>query len=286
MDILCRFGAATVLFQELPSFSLWPFWAWKLDSYKIENGKPDVIVNYKNQPVYQKGNLIWEDDQTRVLRQFFALDDGRLLWQQTDSLSKEIQLQFVVSADWSSITLTEDRSDTVGMGAFEALTFIIFYAFIRKKILTFHGVLIEEGGRGFLLCAGSGGGKTTHARLWRKCKNALILNGDRASCYEEDGVWYGFGTPWCGTSGENINRLVPLQAVVLLERGNENIVSKCNGMSLFHHTLYPGWQQELTEEMLSLLDKFLGKIPTLKFQCTPDDSSVDVLYKALENYSL
>ncbi len=287
MEIKCQFGPVTVLFQNMPSDSFWPFWRWKLDPFqvKVKGGVPDLIVCYNGQPVSPKGVPVWEEKGT-VLRQFFVLAEGEVLWQQVERSTGELQLQFLVSADWSKITLTQDHSPTVGMGAFEALTFLIFYAFLHHQVLTFHGALVEEGGRGFMFCADSGVGKTTQARLWRDHKNALILNGDRAACYQERGQWFGFGTPWCGTSGEYLNRSVPLQAVVLLEQGEKNSVSTVNGMSLLPHLICAAWDQATVECMLSLLDRFLEKMPVLQLICTPDTSAVDALQKALEKLPL
>lgn len=283
MEQLCRFGPVTVQFQDIPRDSLWPFWSWKLDPFTVKEGTPDLTVRCCGQPVYPTGTPVWEDPGM-VCRQMFVLADGTVVWQQTDRATGRLQLQFLVSADWSEITLTRDCSPTAGMGAFESLTFLIYYAFLHRQVLTFHGALVEEGGRGFLLCADSGVGKTTHARLWRDHKNALILNGDRAACYQKQGQWLGFGTPWCGTSGEYVNRAVPLRAVVILERGEENHVSAANGMWLLAHTVYPAWDQAATETMLSLLDRFLSSVPVLKLECTPHVSSVEVLYQALENF--
>ena len=284
--MLCQIGPVKVLFKELPSYPLWPFWSWKLDPFKIENGEPDIVVSYSGKPISPEGTPVYDDLSTKVCRQIYINSDKSVIWQQKEKATGELQLQFVASPDWREITLTCDNSSTVGMGAFESLTFLIFYAFLRKNVLTFHGTLVEEGGRGFLLCASSGVGKTTHARLWRDCKNALIINGDRATCFKNEGKWFGFGTPWCGTSGEYLNRCVPINAVVVLEQGDKNSVSKAEGRFLLPHTVYPDWNREATEKMLSLLDNFLEKIPVLRLKCTPDASAVDVLYNALERLEI
>lgn len=286
MEMLCQFGPVKVLFQKLPHCSLWPFWHWKLDSFRIAEGVPDVVVCHGNQPVQPEGMPVWENSGARVCRQVYALSDGRLLWQQTECASGELQLQYAVSSDWREITLTCDSSPTAGMGAFEALTFLIFYAFLHRQVLTFHGALVEADGKGFLLCAASGVGKTTHARLWRDHRNALILNGDRSACYWEQGQWFGFGTPWCGTSGEYLNRRVPLGAVVILQRGEENRVSPDSGIALLSHAVHPEWDRAAVEMMLGQLDQFLKEIPVLRLECTPEASAVEVLRRALENLPL
>lgn len=286
MNKLCQFGPIKVLFNDIPCDSLWPFWRWKLDPFCIKDGAADIVVKYSGEPVIAEGMPAWEEQSRCVSRQLFIKTDGKMLWQQTEIPSGVLQLQLTVSADWREITINCDNSPTSGVGAFEALTFLIFYAFLFKKVLTFHGALVEEGERGFLICGLSGVGKTTHARLWRDCKNALILNGDRASCYQKDGKWYGFGTPWCGTSGEYLNRSVPLQAVVVLKRGTENRVSKITGVSLLAHIVYPGWDKSATETMLPLLEDFLESVTVLELECTSDVSSVEELYQALENLPL
>lgn len=284
MEQIYEFGPVSVLFRDLPNYADWPFWRWKLDPFRSEGGAPHITVTYCPKPIQPDGTAVWTDEGAQ--RQFYLQADGTVLWQQTEASSGQLLLQFTVSPNWRTITLRLDNSQTAGVGAFESLTFLMYYAFLRQGILTLHGAIVEEGGRGFLLCADSGVGKTTHARLWRDRKNALILNGDRATCYRHQGQWFAFGTPWCGTSGEYLNRKVSLQAVVILKRGKVNRVSAENGMSLLAHTVYPGWDRIAAESMLSLMDRLLESVPVLQLECTPDASAVDVLYNALENLPL
>ena len=97
----------------------------------------------------------------------------------------------------------------------------------------------------------------------------------------------GFGAPWCGTSGEYLNRRVPLYAIVLLERGKENRITPVEPSSLLQyilsHVVYPNWDKTATGQMLSLLDDILQKLPVFRLQCTPDVRALEVLYQALEN---
>ena len=159
--MLCQFGPVTVLFQNIPSHLFWTFWSWKLDPFRVESGVPDVVVDYSGQQIVPKSVPVYEKCG-KVCRQIFILDEGTIIWQQKESLEGQLQMQFAVSADWSRITINQDNSPTAGMAAFEALTFLIYYVFIRKQVLTFHGAIVEEGGRGFLLCADSGEIIKTH----------------------------------------------------------------------------------------------------------------------------
>ena len=59
-------------------------------------------------------------------------------------------------------------------------------------------------------------------------KNALILNGDRCLCRKKHDVWYAYGMPWSGSSGEYINRRVPISCIVCLNRGLYNPLDATN----------------------------------------------------------
>ena len=288
MDKLCKMGQVTVAFRNLPSFDLWPFGEWKLNAFEVKEGIPDVVVNYKNEPIIADGELVFSEDARLCRREFYQTDDGRVIWQQLAMPQKTLQLQYVMSADGKNIHLTCDNTNTVGMAAFESLTFLIFHSMLYRDVLTFHGALVEWDGKGFFLCAPSGGGKTTHAKLWKKYKNSCIINGDRATCSKGTDGWIGFGTPWCGTSGEYIDRSVPIKAAVVLKKAEKNQVTELFGgmelQSILPHVVYPNWSMDATEKTLSLLDGFLSDIPVLLLECTKDESAAEVLSMALEKY--
>ena len=146
MEKTYLFGPTMVLFRDLPHYPNWPFWNWKLDSFQTMDGTPDIIVDYSPNAVMPIGAPVWTDKAAG--REIYLHEDGTLVWQQTDSKCGQLLLQFTVSRDWNAITLRADNSSTVGMGAFESLTFLIYYAFLHRQVLTFHGALVEEGGRG------------------------------------------------------------------------------------------------------------------------------------------
>ena len=87
-----------------------------------------------------------------------------------------------------------------------------------------HGVLMEAEGRGILLCAESGTGKSTHAMLWLSLlgERCRIINGDKPLIRIIDGVPYAYGTPWCGKEEINENSRVRLSDICFLRRNEEN----------------------------------------------------------------
>ena len=160
------------------------------------------------------------------------------------------------------------------------------YSILNKEAIMLHGVIIEYKGQGIIISAKSGTGKTTHARIWRDYKNAFIINGDRCICRKNEQQWYAYGSPWCGTSGECMNRKVPIKAIVMLEQSPVNKVDKLNlydaSLKLIERAFAPTWEPDLMNKAFDIIENIANDIPVLKLQCRPDLEAVEVLEKALE----
>ena len=282
MDKCYRFGPVVIGFRDFPVCAQWPFGDWKLDPYTTDCTQADIWVSHTPGEISPHGVLLQQARSALSVREIWRLPDGAILWQQTQKGGK--LLQFV----WKDnrICLTCDTTDTWGMAALEALTFLVFPCMLLQNVLTFHSVLLEHKGKGILIAGASGVGKSTHARLWRTHKNALILNGDRAACYRRSSGWTGFGTPWCGTSGEHINRQAPIAALVLLQQAGEDKLTPLSPAQALSQVLSvvvcPGWLEQLPIQVLDLLDSFLQEIPVVKLECTPTENAVKVLEEYLD----
>lgn len=287
---LFRFGGVGCDFQNYQRQDVWDIPRWKLDPYRDSSVMPDIVVqNGISEPTMfpvENASLLFSEINGFFLRQVLPAPDGGVVCRLIRTRNQEVELAFHVSVDWETVSLLSDASRTGGSLAFEFLGQIMPFLFLPHDVLTFHGVLMEHDGRGIVISAASGVGKTTHARLWRDHKRALIINGDRAACRKVNGVWTGFGLPWSGTSGEQINRSVPLRALVILERGEKNEAHRINGLEAFGaawpHVQYPAWDETMTGKALELTDDFLSEIPVIRLTCRPDEEAMEVLSKALE----
>lgn len=161
------------------------------------------------------------------------------------------------------------------------------WAMPGKNSLVLHGVLLEWDGKGIILTAPSGTGKTTHARLWREFENALIINGDRVLIKKENNQWFAYGIPWSGSSGECINRKITLDAIVFLNRGKENIVEKVSPFKGFRKILpriiAPKWHEEYQKLAIDLSINCIETVPLFDLYCLPDRQSVKVLKRNLSD---
>ena len=277
--------------------SLWSMWTWKLDAFSIkeQDGKYktiDIEISLDKQKHKLACNLeelklLCKEHTGLFCRKVYQLSHSQTLWMFTGSNeeNKKTFLSYIVNAQWDKIQLLEDHTETQGQAAFEYLAQMMPGVLAKWQMLTIHSALIEYQGAAFAVCAPSGVGKTTHARLWRDAKNALILNGDRTVCEKVGGQWIAYGTPWSGTSGDQINRQAPLKAVVILNRSEENKVQKLSKMDafrkIFPQLVYPSWNQELTGIIMDILNQLLEDIPVYCLYCRPDREAVEVLEREI-----
>lgn len=277
--------------------SLWSIWTWKLDAFSIkEQDGQDKTIDIEISLDKQKHKLDYNLEELKLLykehtglfcRKVYQLRASQTLWMFTglNEEKPEIFVSYIVNAQWNKIHLLQDNTETQGQAAFEYLAQMMPGVLAKQQMLTIHSALIEYQGVAFAVCAPSGVGKTTHARLWRDEKNALILNGDRTVCKKVDDQWIAYGTPWSGTSGEQINRQAPLKAVVVLKRSEENKVQKLSAMDafreIFPQLMYPSWNQELTGIIMDILNQLLEDMPVYCLYCRPDREAVEVLEREI-----
>ena len=295
VSFTAEFARMFCRFSDFGTPGLCDAWQWKLDPYKcsdrrkeeqsllIRNADPDEAEKTLSVPA---GAPVYEELNGFFLWQVYILPEGGTLWKCVRRIGGETMLAYRTDREWSEIVLLEDHSKTGGQMPYEYLGRLLVPCMLKRCRITFHGVLMEHEGRGIIISAPSGTGKTTHARMWRERRHALIINGDRTVCAKTDGVWTGCGIPWSGTSGEQINRCVPVSAMVVLGRGDRNEAVRITDpleafFAVLPHMQYPSWDKELSNRAMELLDDFLRAVPVIHLRCLPEPEAVDVLAEAL-----
>ncbi|MGN1032751.1 MAG: hypothetical protein ACI4PU_04755 [Intestinibacter sp.] len=263
----------------------------KMDAFSINYFKEDIdliitssIVKYENLEYKMKNPLLFHDSNNFLTYDIYLLENNNYLWVQNDS-SKSPMVAFEISKNFDYWNLIWDITNTNGKYVFESCTRIFPYFALSKNAVIFHGVLMEYKGMGIIVSAPSGTGKTTHARMWRDKKNALIINGDKCLCVKDCGNWIGYGMPWCGTSGEYINRSVSIRAVVILEQSEANSIERLSVLDGFkrgiENVLFPTWESSLNVKAIDLLNDVVSSVPVYNLKCRPDLESVEVLEREL-----
>ena len=82
-----------------------------------------------------------------------------------------------------------------------------------------HSSAVVRDGKAYLFSGQSGMGKSTHTRLWQEVfgGDTRVINDDKPALRCIDGIWYAYGTPFCGKDGININERVPLAGICFLK---------------------------------------------------------------------
>ena len=160
------------------------------------------------------------------------------------------------------------------------------------QLLNFDGMMIHSSsvimdGRAYLFSAPCGTGKSTHVCLWRRVfgdERVRVLNDDKPALRLEDGVWYAYGTPWSGKTGQNLNLRAPLAGICIIERGETNEITPFTGPQMVKMIL--SQTTELNNPMLrlkqlDLLDKLLTQVPVWKLKCNMDPEAARISHAAM-----
>jgi hypothetical protein len=137
--------------------------------------------------------------------------------------------------------------------------------------------------KAILFTGPSGMGKSTQAALWEQYRGAELINGDRAAIFPTISGAEVRGIPYCGSSGVNKNRTMPLGAVVCLSQAAENSLTRLSGLQAFRR-LWEGcsvnlWNgADIAQGTQSVVDT-VSAVPVFHLACTPDERAVQILEK-------
>ncbi len=153
-----------------------------------------------------------------------------------------------------------------------------------QNAMLLHSSAVSINGKTVLFCGESGAGKSTQANLWKEHQKAEILNGDRCVIKEENGVFFGGGSPWCGTSGIYSREHLPIAGIILLKKSAENHIRALCAEAfpkLFSHLTLNMWDKEFVESTSASLVHLLDKVPVFELSCRPDKEATELVYNAL-----
>lgn len=125
-------------------------------------------------------------------------------------------------AQWRSIGGQEDAA-----GEYSVLSIPASEALMEQERFLFHAVAFRWRGRAWLICAGSGVGKSTQIKTLQKLYPGefSVICGDRPILHcPDDGAVTVYPSPWNGKENWSGAQAAPLAGIILLRRGDENQV--------------------------------------------------------------
>lgn len=184
----------------------------------------------------------------------------------------------------TDITLIHDIRDVV----LYALRNSAISALALNRGIMLHASSVIWQGKGLLFSAPSGTGKTTHTHIWRDNYNSEILDGDVTALRISDAGISAFGLPWCGTSGEYMNKRVPLRSVVFLKQAESNKIRELKPGEAFacmvSRCFLPKWSKSLTEKVMDTISSVAENIKCYELKCLPDTGAAELVRRCLEKH--
>jgi len=170
------------------------------------------------------------------------------------------------------------------------------YQFYMELILHggfyLHASAAVYDGRAYLFSGDSGVGKSTHSRLWQEALPGAvqIINDDKPALRRVNGVWYAYGTPWCGKDGINANTKAPLAGLCFLKQAGDNRICRLAPAQalekILGQTLYRMDSTARLNAFLDQLQLFLEQIPVYELENRPEPAAAVLSYETMRRGAL
>ena len=161
-----------------------------------------------------------------------------------------------------------------------------------KELVRFDGFYLHASavvldGKAYLFSGFPGAGKSTHTRHWQEefGPDAVIINDDKPALRRIDGVWYAYGTPWCGKDGINANQKAPVAGVCFLVKAEHNKIRRLSPWEavqrVIGQTIYKFQSADSLDQMLSHLERFLQEVPVYELENLPNADAVRLSHSVM-----
>ena len=196
---------------------------------------------------------------------------------------------FAVTINEADIENEKSRSELKSFsdGYYEELA---VYRKICEKMpffdtILFHGSIVSVDGVAYAFAAPSGTGKSTHTALWRELlgERAVMVNDDKPLLHIGDSVT-AYGTPYDGKHHISNRIAVPLKAVCILERAENNSIECIDAKEAYpvivQQTYRPMDVTALARKMV-LIAKLTQKVELYRLHCNMDIDAARVAYEGM-----
>lgn len=157
---------------------------------------------------------------------------------------------------------------------------------LERDIFLFHGSAIAVDGRAVIFTAKSGTGKSTHTKLWREAfgDRAVMINDDKPLLKVTEAQTMVCGTPWDGKHRISTNCIVPLEAICVLERGEENeihAISPREALPMLMQQSHRSADPAAVVRMLQVINKMSSRVRFYRLRCNMEPEAAQVAYNAI-----
>ena len=204
--------------------------------------------------------------------------------------SPECDFEVVITED--DIAYERSRSELGSVSRDAYLEELAVYRKISDKMPEFgtfliHGSCVAVDGEGYLFIARSGVGKSTHSKNWMDLfgEQAVMVNDDKPLIHADENGVVIYGTPYNGKHRRGANMSVPLKAVCVLKRGEENTIREISTEEVFQYLIQQTYRPSDKmgyKKVLELLNILCRSCRFYELHCNTDISSAQVAYDGMK----
>lgn len=160
-------------------------------------------------------------------------------------------------------------------GLNNALMMAYAFAAACTDTMLMHASVIRCEGKGYLMTAPSGTGKSTHTRLWYdNIPGCDLMNDDNPVVRIIDGQAIVYGSPWSGKTRCYRNIEAPIGGLVRIQQRPENSIRRLNSVEAFCNLL-PAmsnmkWDERVSKGICDGIGKLIDLVGMYELGCLPN----------------
>lgn len=194
----------------------------------------------------------------------------------------EERIHFSIDYKWRY----DQERISVPEAEYDAAPYTIYHLLPRFDAFWLHAAVVEMDGKAYAFSAAPGCGKSTHVNLWKKVfgDKVRIINGDNPIIRLHDGVFYAYGTPFCGKEGYQVNTGVPLKGICFLKRSSENRIQRAEPISAYIRLLRDNYNitPETQNMHMKLYEQLIEQVPVYLLQCNMKEDAALVAWEGMK----
>lgn len=187
-----------------------------------------------------------------------------------------------------TVVLKDEAEANRAFALNNALMMAYAFAAAERQTVLLHASVIRKDGKGYLMTAPSGTGKSTHTYLWYKnIPGCDLMNDDNPVVRIVEGVVTVFGTPWSGKTPCYRNIEAPVGAIVRIQQRKKNEIRRMKPVEALAQLL-PAvstmkWDKRVYLGICDTLSALLGKVSMYELGCLPDADAALLCYNTVKN---
>lgn len=165
-------------------------------------------------------------------------------------------------------------------------------AMFYNRLMTLGGGMLHSSaiawqGRGVAFSANSGTGKSTHTGLWKAVFGDAveIINDDKPAISFAGEQPVLFGTPWSGKTALNHNMQAPLEAIVFIDRGQQNHIRRLSDSESFYRLTEqvsrPYYDAALGERAVDFVQRLMAVVPVYCLTCNISPEAAETAFRGI-----